>query len=687
MNESPQAESSKPQESTSLTTADASAPTAQGYKPPSVGKPAGPGIRPLIKSQPAQARVQRTSLVSRLPQREAPKGPIEDWTNAVFRPDLYQPPVLRNKLNDAGRVDPVLAASDNRQSTPGVVQAKKEAGAMGASAVRVEPAKHAGGPLQQPSDSGKAMPEDIRAKMESALGADFSQVRIHEGPHAETLGAVAFAQGTNIHFAPGRYNPATTGGQELLGHELTHVVQQTQGRVPATKQDKGIPVNDDVSLEREADTLGAKAARGERDNAENGMPTPAAGAPSVPGQYEQGAQRLIQRQEQCQISEPGYEEESQECPDPRQAYQSALQALYSRGGEFDCSQPEFQDYCAAREQLICSNEEPPPEPLAIALPSDQVMALSDDGQLLMLPIPEEYYQVDDQLITMLDEVSQLGLGVESVSVLPVGEPLQMLLWEDGRAVRAPAISADFWELMAQGSPVETQGLGGISSPAFSDRPWSRVRDSGIHGLFGMGVYQLGTYPISRFQGVALPAGSRIRFADPRFPIHAQTRVMTIFVPGTNKYYAWDLHSLPVGSGAPPTWHVNQKGMSAGLFGQSDHSPMTPAQIRQGRALRYMRIGGRIVLIVGVAVDSWNLGSSIMQSVEEGTPAPAVAETIRIAGGWGGAWAGVKLGCGAGALAGIETGPGAAVTCIVGGFIGGVAGYAGADWIADLIDED
>ena len=163
--------------------------------------------------------------------------------------------------------------------------------------------------------------------------------------------------------------------------------------------------------------------------------------------------------------------------------------------------------------------------------------------------------------------------------------------------------------------------------------------------------------------------------------------MTIFVPGTNKYYAWDFHSIPVGSSNPPVWHVNQKGMLQGLFGQSNHGPMTPAQIRPGQGLRYLKLGSRVFLIVGVAVDSWNFGSSINDSIEAGTPAPAVAETVRIVGGWGGAWAGTKIGCGAGALAGIETGPGAVTTCIIGGFIGGVGGYFGADWLADLIDEN
>ena len=113
------------------------------------------------------------------------------------------------------------------------------------------------------SGGGVPMPADLRAKMERAFGADFSAVRIHQGPQARALGALAYTQGTDIHFAPGQYDPTSTAGQELLGHELTHVVQQTQGRVAASRQMKGIGLNDDAALEREADQLGARAARGE----------------------------------------------------------------------------------------------------------------------------------------------------------------------------------------------------------------------------------------------------------------------------------------------------------------------------------------------------------------------------------------------------------------------------------------
>jgi hypothetical protein len=115
------------------------------------------------------------------------------------------------------------------------------------------------------SGGGAAMPAAVQAKMEHAFGADLSAVRIHEGPQAASIGAAAYTRGTDIHFAPGHYDPSSERGQELLGHELTHVVQQSHGRVSAPVQGKGaVTINSDAGLEHEADVLGARAARGER---------------------------------------------------------------------------------------------------------------------------------------------------------------------------------------------------------------------------------------------------------------------------------------------------------------------------------------------------------------------------------------------------------------------------------------
>ena len=111
----------------------------------------------------------------------------------------------------------------------------------------------------RPKSGGLPLPSDVRAKMETAFGADFSDVRVHVGQEAPSLGALAYTWGPNIHFAPGQYNPHTIQGQKLLGHELWHVVQQRSGRVK-NPFGCGVAVVQDRALEAEADRMGIKAA-------------------------------------------------------------------------------------------------------------------------------------------------------------------------------------------------------------------------------------------------------------------------------------------------------------------------------------------------------------------------------------------------------------------------------------------
>jgi hypothetical protein len=98
--------------------------------------------------------------------------------------------------------------------------------------------------------------------MENVFNTDFSDVKIHANSFKATeVGAIAYTQGNDIHFSSGQFKPDTTAGQWLLGHELTHVVQQREGRVqPTAKLGNGMTMNDSPALEREADEFGTRAA-------------------------------------------------------------------------------------------------------------------------------------------------------------------------------------------------------------------------------------------------------------------------------------------------------------------------------------------------------------------------------------------------------------------------------------------
>jgi hypothetical protein len=107
------------------------------------------------------------------------------------------------------------------------------------------------------------LPPDLLADMESSFGVDFGDVRVHEDGAAGAIGALAYTRGDDLHFAPGRFDPESARGRELIGHELAHVVQQRAGRVgDAPLQAKGLPVQPDGGLESEADAMGKIAADG-----------------------------------------------------------------------------------------------------------------------------------------------------------------------------------------------------------------------------------------------------------------------------------------------------------------------------------------------------------------------------------------------------------------------------------------
>ncbi|WP_292996413.1 DUF4157 domain-containing protein [Nitrosomonas sp.] len=97
------------------------------------------------------------------------------------------------------------------------------------------------------------LPDNLKTGIESLSGMSMDSVRVHyNSSQPAQLNALAYAQGTDIHVAPGQ--------EQHLPHEAWHVVQQAQGRVQPTMQMKdGVPVNDDQGLEREADVMGAKA--------------------------------------------------------------------------------------------------------------------------------------------------------------------------------------------------------------------------------------------------------------------------------------------------------------------------------------------------------------------------------------------------------------------------------------------
>lgn len=110
---------------------------------------------------------------------------------------------------------------------------------------------------------GQPLDVTTRASMEARLGHDFSHVRVHTDPQAaqsaRAMNALAYAVSQDIVFGSGRYQPGTNRGQQLLAHELTHVMRQQRGQAAAQTPAGGIPIVQDAALEREADAGGQRA--------------------------------------------------------------------------------------------------------------------------------------------------------------------------------------------------------------------------------------------------------------------------------------------------------------------------------------------------------------------------------------------------------------------------------------------
>ncbi len=121
-----------------------------------------------------------------------------------------------------------------------------------------------GASVAPPNRTG--LPDTLKTGIESLSGLSLNDVRVHyNSPKPATLDALAYAQGTDIHVAPGQ--------ERHLPHEAWHVVQQKQRRVKPTMQMKGgVPVNDDGGLEHEADVMGAKALQQNNDSVPQSAP-------------------------------------------------------------------------------------------------------------------------------------------------------------------------------------------------------------------------------------------------------------------------------------------------------------------------------------------------------------------------------------------------------------------------------
>ncbi|MGF2414588.1 MAG: eCIS core domain-containing protein [Ferruginibacter sp.] len=104
------------------------------------------------------------------------------------------------------------------------------------------------------SSGGKPLPGEVRDFYEPRFGYDFGNVRVHTdagaAKSAKSIHALAYTAGNSIVFNNEQFSPNTDSGKKLLGHELTHVIQQAAGSThPAIQRSVTItspyPVSED----------------------------------------------------------------------------------------------------------------------------------------------------------------------------------------------------------------------------------------------------------------------------------------------------------------------------------------------------------------------------------------------------------------------------------------------------------
>ena len=80
--------------------------------------------------------------------------------------------------------------------------------------------------LKESRSSTKPLEPTLRHQLESKLGTNLSDICVAPNHISAILGAESYTQGNTIYLNAGKIDPNTTAGQELIGHEAAHIVQQ-----------------------------------------------------------------------------------------------------------------------------------------------------------------------------------------------------------------------------------------------------------------------------------------------------------------------------------------------------------------------------------------------------------------------------------------------------------------------------
>jgi hypothetical protein len=166
----------------------------------------------------------------------------------LVNPETHQVPARRNDEGDSTGAEALMLGRTDALTPSAVMHLQKTAGNASVTAAieqQEEPSlvKHVVG-----SGRGSPLDRETRGFMESRLGADFSDVRVHTdskaSESAKSVQAHAYTVGNDVVMQSDKYEPQSESGRRMLAHELTHVVQQRSGPVAGTPAPGGIKISD-----------------------------------------------------------------------------------------------------------------------------------------------------------------------------------------------------------------------------------------------------------------------------------------------------------------------------------------------------------------------------------------------------------------------------------------------------------
>jgi hypothetical protein len=220
----------------------------------------------------APGKVTRTSKISgrgRTTQRKAaapageaaapPAHPTWDPTTDIWMDAAHRGAIAFAQSREDPAQDPAALqaqASSERPGLPPVIHRQATSSALPGADARGALARAAG-------SSGQPLPDGLRAGLEAQSDGRLDAVRVHTGPAsdeaARSIHAAAFTVGKDIHFAAGRYDPASGAGQRLVAHEVAHTLQGAAG-VQAYPEGARLSAPGDAH-ERHADEFAERFAR------------------------------------------------------------------------------------------------------------------------------------------------------------------------------------------------------------------------------------------------------------------------------------------------------------------------------------------------------------------------------------------------------------------------------------------